>query len=104
MEESPGGLAEDRDAVVAQATRNHTDFAALQHTITNVLVDLEEDRANVRANFTATVVGEAGAPTLQLGAVYRFRAERTPQGWRLAGLEVAPVWPARAADPQVSGG
>jgi len=89
---TPGGAAQGRDAVIAQATRNHQHYARLQHAMTNVLIDLNGDRAAVRANLHATFAGETGLPELVLGAVYRFQAQRTEQGWRFARLEVAPIW------------
>lgn len=89
---TPGGTAHGRDAAIAQATRNHVQYDRLHHLITNVLVDLDGDRAAVRANLVAMFIREAGRPELALGAVYRFQAQRTFQGWRLAGLEVDPVW------------
>ena len=89
---TPGGTAQGRNAVIAQATRNHETYDHLHHVITNVLVDLDGDRAAVRANLVATFVREAGQPELRLGAVYRFQAHRTRQGWQLSSLEVNPVW------------
>src|SRR6478609_6321698 len=89
---TPGGVAQGRDAVIAQATRNHVKYARLQHSMTNLLIDLKGDHASVRANLQATFAGETGPPELVLGAVYRFQAIRTGQGWRLAGLEVTPIW------------
>jgi len=89
---TPGGAAQGRDAVIAQATRNHLKYARLQHSMTNLLIDLNGDHAAVRSNLHATFSGEDGQPELVLGAVYRFQALRTGQGWRLAGLEVTPIW------------
>jgi ketosteroid isomerase-like protein len=89
---TPGGIAQGRDAVIAQATRNHLKYSRLQHSITNLLIDLNGDRAVVRANLHAAFAGETGVPDLMLGAVYRFQAQRTEQRWRLAGLEVTPIW------------
>ncbi len=62
------------------------------HLITNVLVDLDGDRAAVRANLVATFVRDASHHELVLGAVSRFQAQRTSQGWQLAAIEVNPVW------------
>ena len=89
---TPGGDAQGRDEVIAQATRNHQHYARLQHSMTNLLIDLKDDQASVRANLQATFAGESGIPELMLGAVYRFQAQRTEQGWRFAGLEVTPIW------------
>jgi len=86
---TPGGQAEGLDRVVAQAQRNH-DVEATQHVITDVLVDLADDRADVSANLTVTFVD--GGSVRTLGERYRFVAARTDAGWRLARIEVDPVW------------
>jgi SnoaL-like domain len=90
---TPGGRSEGREAVVAQATRNHRDYDRLQHLITGVLIDLDGDRATVRAN----VVGVFGrstedGPARALGGVYRFELIRSEQGWLFTSVEVRPVW------------
>jgi SnoaL-like domain len=91
---TPGGVAEGIDALIAQASRNHSPDAGIQHLITNVLVDLEGDRATVRANLFVTFArpaGESDAPSA-LGEVYRFVARRASSGWRLARVEAHPIW------------
>jgi hypothetical protein len=109
---TPGGEAHGPDAVAAQARRTHT--VNTQHAISDVLIDLDGDRARVRANLIATfapdrpgarlVVGDAEHPDpyLTLGEVYRFEAVRTEHGWRLARIATERVWsshrlPARPA-------
>lgn len=47
---TPGGAKEGREAVIAMARKNHRPEWGSEHVITNVLVDLEGDRASVRAN------------------------------------------------------
>jgi 3-phenylpropionate/cinnamic acid dioxygenase small subunit len=87
--DTPGGHAEGIEHVIAQARRNHQ-HDHLQHVITNVLIDLDGDRARVRANLVVTFADDA--VTSQQGERYRFEAVRTPDGWRLSRVEVVPVW------------
>jgi hypothetical protein len=91
---TPGGRAKGREALVEQARRNHARYALTHHTTSNVLIDLDGDRAVVRANLVAYLVRDAAEPepTLTLGSRYRFEAVRTEQGWRFASVEVSPVW------------
>jgi hypothetical protein len=97
---TPGGRAEGRAAVVAQARKNHRADLAIQHVISDVLVDLDGDRAEVRANLVVSfalaveVEAPAVAPpvTYTLGEVYRFEVVRTGGGWRFARVETVPVW------------
>jgi SnoaL-like domain len=102
---TPGGVAEGKDALVAQAARNHSPEDGIQHLIGNVLVDLDGDRATVRANLVVTfarLVADPDAPSA-LGEVYRFVARRSPSGWRLARVESHPVWASRAPLERVGG-
>jgi 3-phenylpropionate/cinnamic acid dioxygenase small subunit len=87
--DTPGGHAEGIEHVIAQARRNHQ-HDHLQHVITNVLIDLDGDRATVRANLVVTFADDA--VTSQQGERYRFEAVRTPDGWRLSRIEVVQVW------------
>lgn len=90
---TPGGTAEGRDALVAQAARNHTPDKATQHLIGGVLVELGEHTAAVRANALVTFADRAdGRPVLVMGEVYRFSARRTDEGWRLTSVQTSPTW------------
>ncbi|WP_406273488.1 nuclear transport factor 2 family protein [Nocardia sp. NBC_00881] len=93
---TPGGTADGRDALITQASRNHTDDKQIQHFISNVIVDLRGDAADVRANLIA-IFGPAAnesipQPQYTLGEIYRFDAVRTREGWRLARVETTPIW------------
>ncbi len=107
---TPGGRGEGREAVIAQARRNHPADQRFQHVTTNLLIDLDGDRAKVRANLIVTITrpgdpAAAGpAPLCTIGEVYHFELVRTPSGWRFATIGTVPVWvtgdvpaPARAA-------
>lgn len=98
--QTPGGTASGRDAVVAQATRNHEGMRT-QHLMTNVLVDLDGDRATAGANLLATFLLDPSKPeeTLPIGGRYRFEAVRTAAGWRLSRIDVSHQWGRRPPRP-----
>jgi 3-phenylpropionate/cinnamic acid dioxygenase small subunit len=94
---TPGGSVEGIDALIAQASRNHSRERRNHHVITNVLIDLDGERADVRANLVVTFARDA-VPYFTLGEVYRFDARRTPDGWRLSRVESTPVWSTGSRD------
>ena len=87
-----GGSVVGVDGVSEQARRNHV--VRTHHVITNVLIELDGDRATVGANLIATFVGgpDGSGPHSHRGERYHFEAVRTPEGWRLAHVEATPVW------------
>ncbi|HEY3873602.1 MAG TPA: nuclear transport factor 2 family protein [Actinocrinis sp.] len=87
-----GGLITGRDGVVAEATRSHGVFERLQHTTTNVLIDLDGDRAEARANMIAGMARNGLQPDAILGGVNTYKVVRTPEGWRFASVVVRPIW------------
>jgi SnoaL-like domain len=97
---TPGGAAEGREAVIAQARRNHPPDEPTQHVITNPLVELDGDRAEVRANlvvnFAAPGHRDESLPApprkYTLGEIYHFDVVRTSEGWRFSSIETTPVW------------
>lgn len=91
---TPGGQVEGIEALTAQARRNHIRFARTQHVTSNILIDLDGDRATVGANLTVHFVQDEGTaePVFSMGERYRFEAVRTPAGWRFSRVEVTPVW------------
>lgn len=102
---TPGGTAEGMDALVDQARRNHTPDERVQHIITNLLLDLDGDRGEVRANLVvpfAPAADDRPAPPpparTALGEIYRFGVVRTAAGWRLSRVEAVPVWMAGTLD------
>ena len=91
---TPGGQATGQEALIEQARRNHSRYELTHHITSNVLMDLDGDRAVVRANLVAYLVRDAAEPepTLTLGSRYRFEAVRAAQGWRFTSVEAIPVW------------
>lgn len=75
-------------------------FEQLQHVITNVLVDLNGDRAEARANLVSFNVPSAEDPAthFDVGGLYRFEAVRQPEGWKLSRVELREVWTAGTMD------
>lgn len=102
---TPGGTATGHDALVEQARRRHSDDDGIQHVITNPIVELDGDRAAVRANLLVSFArtGPSDPAPFLLGEVYRFELRRTADGWRFTRLSSTPVWtlnrPARIALP-----
>lgn len=99
---TPGGTSEGREAVVAQASRNHPPEQPIQHVITNLLVDLDGARANARANLVVYFGPLAGAPDSAVppappveyttGEVYHYDLVRTSDGWRFSRIRTTPLW------------
>ena len=98
--QTPGGAAAGREALIAQARRNHQPDEPTQHLITNLLIDVDGDRAKVRANlvvnFAAPASRDESLPVAPrkytLGEIYRFDVVRTSEGWRFSRVESIPVW------------
>jgi hypothetical protein len=102
---TPGGASTGLDALVDQARRRHSPDDGVQNTLTNLLVDIDGDRAAVRANVLAAFAkGGAGDPTpFLVGGIERFELRRTPHGWRITSLLTTPVWALNTpADLQLS--
>ncbi|MFC4120333.1 nuclear transport factor 2 family protein [Nonomuraea zeae] len=96
---TPGGLAEGKEAVIAQAARNHSPVERVQHFVHNVLVDVEGDHAGVRADVIVTFSDGAAPegrlapePRFTLSERFRYEAIRSPEGWRLSRVDGTPVW------------
>jgi hypothetical protein len=106
---TPGGSSRGREAVAAQARRNHT--VRTQHVITDVVIQFDGNTAQAHANLIVTFAPdrpgsslaingyEQPDPYLTLGQRYRFGAVRTEGGWRLARIETEPLWSSRPLAP-----
>jgi hypothetical protein len=103
---APGGQSQGRDAIIAQVSRNHVPEIRSQHLVGDVVVDLDDDEAQARANVLAAFAPAASddvsplAPPAQctFGTVYRYAAVRTEEGWRLSSVEITPRWVTGSTD------
>lgn len=87
------GQSQGLQALADHARRVHAEFVATQHLTSGVLIDIDGDRATVRANLIAVLVRDsAAAEPAAVGERYRFEAVRTPDGWRFSRVEVTPIW------------
>ncbi|SFD57094.1 nuclear transport factor 2 family protein [Streptomyces aidingensis] len=89
---TPAGPVQGIGPLVDRIHRHHPDAERAQHRLSNILVDLDGDRAAVRALLHVTRIPRPDSEPLFLGGTYTYRAVRTPAGWRLAGLEMTPLW------------
>ncbi|WP_328345835.1 nuclear transport factor 2 family protein [Micromonospora sp. NBC_00421] len=94
-----GGLTEGRDKVIAGASEGFKTEDRVQELVSNVLVDLDGDKAKVRADvvqlFGSSVTPKgkiAPEPTLTLNSRMRFEATRSSDGWRLSRIEGDVLW------------
>jgi hypothetical protein len=92
--ETPGGVGDGIDAILAQVRRNHDGFEVSQHLFGDVHVAITGDRAEVGANTLVTLVPRATDLGInrQLGVFYSFDAARTSGGWRFTRVGITPLW------------
>lgn len=88
---SAGGPSGDLDTVVQQLAPALELFERMQHFITNVAVDLEDDRAKVRAMFFNPMIVAPGK-RFYCGGWYHHELVRTGDGWRSARLVEESAW------------
>lgn len=71
-----------------------TTFERTHHTATNYTIDVDGDRATIRAHLTAVHVRKAAAPAehFTIGGHYEAGAVRTPDGWRIQRFVFDLVW------------
>ncbi|MEX5713477.1 nuclear transport factor 2 family protein [Parafrankia sp. FMc6] len=92
---SARGGATGIDDILEYARRTNDDNENSQHLITDVLVELDGDRATMTANeLVAYFPSRTVFPSLSrlVGLRFAFQALRTQDGWRLTRVEVTPLW------------
>jgi len=86
------GPAGGRDEVVAWLERGLTLVPMSQHFITNIEIELDGDRARVRAMFYNPMQLPGLADLSYCGGLYRHDVVRTPEGWRSERLVEDNQW------------
>jgi hypothetical protein len=89
---SVGGPAGSRDEVVAWLEQSLSPVAMTQHFITNIEVDLDGDRADVRAMFYNPMQLPGLPGMTACGGHYLHEVVRTPEGWKSERLVERSEW------------
>lgn len=89
---SPRGEFHGYDAVIAYITRDDPSGEQCHHFHTDVLVQLDGDRADVTANQLVQFFQPDEAPHRTSGLRLRYEVVRRPEGWRIAVAEIALAW------------
>ncbi len=86
-------------AIAAQQLEAMALFRATHHVISDHLIEVDGDRARVRANLTAMHLWAAGTTDpaaleshFLAGGVFEGQAERTSAGWRVRELTLRITW------------
>jgi hypothetical protein len=89
---SVDGPAGSRDEVVAWLAQALTPVPMTQHFVTNVEIDLQGDRASVRAMFYNPMQLPGIDRLAYSGGNYHHQVVRTPEGWRSERLVEETKW------------
>ena len=83
---STQGPAGTRDEITAWLEKSLSQVEMIQHVVSNIQIDLEGDRAGVRAMFYCSVKLPGIEQITITGGYYHDEVVRTPEGWRIARL------------------
>jgi 3-phenylpropionate/cinnamic acid dioxygenase small subunit len=89
---SAGAAAGPRDDVAAWLAQSLSNMPMTQHIITNVEIDLDGDRAKVRALFYNPMQLPGMVELSFCGGRYHHDLVRTPEGWRSERLVEENLW------------
>jgi SnoaL-like domain len=92
----PSGHMIGLEAVTSMARKRSERYDRMQHISTDIVVELDDDKARVRTNHLAFHVYDADTPATHFdaGLVHRFDAIRTADGWRIARGTADVIWTA----------
>ncbi|TDC75806.1 nuclear transport factor 2 family protein [Micromonospora sp. KC606] len=89
---SPRGAHAGIDEIVDVVRRTSPEEESTQHFNTDVVVDLDGDRAEVNTHQLVYFFRRGEAPHRTAGVQARYVAVRTPAGWRFARAQICPRW------------
>jgi 3-phenylpropionate/cinnamic acid dioxygenase small subunit len=89
---SAGGTAGPRDEVAAWLEQAFQTIGMTQHFVTNVEIDLDGNRAKVRAMFYNPMQLPGLAELSYCGGYYHHDLVRTPEGWKSERLVEENLW------------
>jgi uncharacterized protein (TIGR02246 family) len=83
-----------REAIAAGPARDLAKFAGLQHLVANQTVDVAGDAASGQWYLLGIHIpdGEHRDRHADIGGCYRYRARRTPDGWRFSEVWLEVLW------------
>ncbi|MFB4278679.1 MULTISPECIES: nuclear transport factor 2 family protein [unclassified Nonomuraea] len=87
-----GGELHGIDKVVSFMRQGEVEGQHTQHTTTDLLVDLDGDRAAASANSLVYYYRDGQAPHFTGGLRMTSTVVRTPAGWRLREVRITPAW------------
>ena len=96
---SAGAAAGRRDEVAAWLEEAFTAMPMTQHFITNVEINLDGDRAKVRAMFYNPMQSPGMAELSYCGGYYHHDLVRGPEGWKSERLVEENLWFVNAPQP-----
>ena len=95
---SAGAAVGSRDEVAAWLEQGLSVVPMTQHYVTNIEIDLDGDRAEVRAMFYNPMQLPGMAEMSTCGGYYHHELVRTSDGWRSRRLREENVWFTNAPD------
>jgi ketosteroid isomerase-like protein len=96
---STDGPAGSRDEVVAWLEQGLSQLRLIQHVVSNFQIDLDGDRATVRAMFYCTAGFHGIDDMLVTGGYYDEEVVRTDHGWKIRRLVEDNRWMKSPTEP-----
>ncbi|MBO2452116.1 nuclear transport factor 2 family protein [Actinomadura barringtoniae] len=87
-----GGELRGIDKVAAFMRQGEVEGQRTQHTTTDLLVELDGDKAAASSNSLVYYYRDGQAPHFTGGLRQACSVVRTPAGWRLSEVRITPAW------------